>query len=260
MKKWYLKKIFVLPIVCIIVFILVGETAESGGGGGILLLFFVGLIFWVVRKLKKSRNRAEYSIVATFDDMGNNARDAVRAQQFHEQRKQDLEGMETVYLDLETTGLDPLNDEILEISIINDDGDILVNSLVRPLNRKRWPKAQEIHGISYAMVKNAPTLEELKPKIQAAVKGKHIVIYNKNFDLKFLPFLKYHPARYKSCCMERYAQYKQPSVYGRKYSKLIDAASETGYEWQGDAHRALADTFATRHLWQWLNEKNAQLT
>jgi DNA polymerase III epsilon subunit-like protein len=36
--------------------------------------------------------------------------------------------MRTVYLDLETTGLDPRTDEILEIGILDDAGTVLVDS------------------------------------------------------------------------------------------------------------------------------------
>jgi hypothetical protein len=40
--------------------------------------------------------------------------------------------MRTTFLDLETTGLDPVRDEILEIGILDDGGEILLDSLVRP--------------------------------------------------------------------------------------------------------------------------------
>ena len=38
---------------------------------------------------------------------------------------------ETVYLDLETTGLYPPDDEILEIAVVDDAGAVLLHSLVR---------------------------------------------------------------------------------------------------------------------------------
>jgi len=50
-----------------------------------------------------------------------------------------------VYLDLETTGLDPAADEILEIGILADDGTVLLDSLVRPIRHRTWPRAQTIH-------------------------------------------------------------------------------------------------------------------
>lgn len=38
----------------------------------------------------------------------------------------------TVYLDTEGTGLDSVTDTVLEISIVNDDGVAVLDSLVRP--------------------------------------------------------------------------------------------------------------------------------
>ena len=46
-----------------------------------------------------------------------------------------------VYIDTETTGL-YIGDEIVEIAIINDD-EVLLNSLVKPVNHTCWPDAQE---------------------------------------------------------------------------------------------------------------------
>jgi DNA polymerase-3 subunit epsilon len=45
--------------------------------------------------------------------------------------------MRTVFLDLETTGLDPRTDEILEIGILDDAGRVLLDSLVRPERHRR---------------------------------------------------------------------------------------------------------------------------
>ena len=55
--------------------------------------------------------------------------------------------MRTVFLDLETTGLDPRTDEILEIGILDDAGRVLLDSLVRPERHRRWPGAEAIQGV-----------------------------------------------------------------------------------------------------------------
>lgn len=57
-------------------------------------------------------------------------------------------------LDTETTGLD-YDDKIVEIAVIDLDGNVLINTLVDP--NKAIPKeATEIHGIANKMVENAP--------------------------------------------------------------------------------------------------------
>ena len=156
-----------------------------------------------------------------------------------------------VFLDTETTGIRG-RQEVLEIAIIDAEGKILVNSLVRPSYRKRWPDAQAIHGISPVNVVDAPTLDILMPSIINAVKGKNVVIYNARFDLKFLPEVKEN-AGAVYCCMLRYAKFKGDwNEYYNDYRwhKLTVAARHIGYRFEGDAHRALADCQATRAVWQ----------
>ena len=70
--------------------------------------------------------------------------------------------MRTVYLNLETTGLNSAEDEIVEIGILADNGEPIIDSLVRPQRHRSWPNAQRIHGISPADVQGAPILEELR--------------------------------------------------------------------------------------------------
>jgi DNA polymerase-3 subunit epsilon len=84
--------------------------------------------------------------------------------------------MRTVFLDLETIGLDPRTDEILEIGILDDAGNVLLDSLVRPARHRRWRGAAAIHGIAPKDVANAPTLDELRPRIVAAVHDALVVI------------------------------------------------------------------------------------
>lgn len=171
-----------------------------------------------------------------------------------------IASLEVVYLDTETTGLKaPPKDEIVEIAIIDDAGKILLNSLVKPTYRKRWNDAQDIHGITPKMVADAPTLEELAPQIEEAIRGKHLVIYNAKYDMKYLePMI--NAAEHISCCMLCYGRYigewnDRHNHY--KWHKLTAAAKKAGHVWEGDAHRALADTQATRTVWHWLKSKKA---
>lgn len=97
-----------------------------------------------------------------------------------------------VVIDFETTGIknpmeDEKYDEIVSVSIIDQDGNVLLNSLCKPQRRKTWAKAQEIHGISPAMVKNQPSFEELFPAIKAILyKAKMVIAYNIAFEMNFL--------------------------------------------------------------------------
>ena len=101
----------------------------------------------------------------------------------------DIPKEEVVCLDLETTGLYPHEtDEVLQISICDGTGLLLLDSYIRPEKRKRWPNAEGIHGITPAMVKDSPTLKELGDLIYSILDGCTLLIgYNiRNFDLEFL--------------------------------------------------------------------------
>jgi len=153
--------------------------------------------------------------------------------------------MKTVYLDLETTGFSTVNDEILEVAIIDDKGRVLVDSLIRPESCDQWSRAEGIHGISPDMVAGAPALHEIKTTIMHALKGKRVVIYNSDFDTRFLPIEQWSGS--VECCMRRWARY-----IGIK-QKLEVAAKEVGYRFEG-LHRALADCKATLAVWKYLEK------
>ena len=54
-----------------------------------------------------------------------------------------------ICFDTETTGLDAGGrDEILQLSIVDGTGAVLFSDYVRPEHRQRWPKAQEVNGIT----------------------------------------------------------------------------------------------------------------
>ncbi|MDC1394928.1 3'-5' exonuclease [Bacteroidia bacterium] len=91
-----------------------------------------------------------------------------------------------VILDTETTGLKK-NDVILQLGLIDLDGNVLMDTLIKPSKRKRFSaSATAIHGISMASVKNAPTFSELYPEIRRVIRDRELLIYNAPFDVRIL--------------------------------------------------------------------------
>ena len=151
--------------------------------------------------------------------------------------------MKTIYLDTETTGLSD-HDEIVELTIIDDNGEPLINTLVKPINHTRWPKAQDVHGISPMDVRNAPTQTQISGKIRDVIRDTRVVIYNAPYDSQYLPELE--DAIEVRCAMREFADFNKS-----KWLKLVNATKIVGYEWEG-AHRALADTKALRAVWKFI--------
>lgn len=95
--------------------------------------------------------------------------------------------VEFATLDLETTGLKPGTDRVLEIGIVRSDADGQVlgefSTLVNPL-RDVGPTS--IHGISAGAVSEAPTFAEMLPEVARMLNGAVLVAHNARFDVRFL--------------------------------------------------------------------------
>lgn len=171
-----------------------------------------------------------------------------------------MESKNTVFLDTETTGLNGgRGDEVIEIAIIDGNGDVLLNTLVKPVTLSEWPDAQQINGISPDDVNDSPSLELLMPQIIDIIKDKIVIIYNSGFDVSFFPASTFNNSNVE-CCMLRFSERIgewNDRRGGYRWHKLVAAADHVGYVWSGDPHRALADTLATRSVWQWLDATEA---
>ena len=163
--------------------------------------------------------------------------------------------LKPVYLDTETTGLDP-TDQIVEICIVDHDGAILLDSLVKPTGRIP-ASATRIHGITDSMVRKSPSWPDLWPQVEAALAGRRIAIYNADFDVRLLQ--QSHLCHRMSwpvdplsafCVMRLYAQFRGEwnSRYGSyRWQTLETAVTQCRINGLiAPAHRAQADTLAAR--------------
>lgn len=95
--------------------------------------------------------------------------------------------IKTIIFDTETTGLNPREDEIIQISIIDGLGNVLINELVHPYWKKSWSEAARVNGITPDRVANAPYPHELIPKVKGIFAAADLLVaYNNQFDLNFL--------------------------------------------------------------------------
>ncbi len=93
-----------------------------------------------------------------------------------------------VAVDIETTGLDPQRDDIIEIAVVRfDEQEILDqwSSLVDP-GRDIPPFITQLTGITQEMVRNAPGIFSLRSKLRSLFGDDVIVGHNVSFDMGFL--------------------------------------------------------------------------
>jgi DNA polymerase III epsilon subunit-like protein len=92
-----------------------------------------------------------------------------------------------VLIDLETTGVNPRRDRIIEIAAIRyEPGQptLLLDSLVRTEGLEVGPT--HVHGIVPEMLADAPTFAELLPALRAVAEGATMVAHNASFEHGFL--------------------------------------------------------------------------
>lgn len=180
--------------------------------------------------------------------------DAVR----RAQRERDLR---PVYLDTETTGLEAW-DEIIEICVLDHDGSVRVDTLVKPRGRIS-ASAQQVHGLTSGQVAHAPAWAEVWPQVQAAIAGRRVLIYNAEFDLRMLRQTHTaHGLRWASpagtqfvCLMKLYAQFYGERRYGAYRWQSLEQARRQCRLPLPNAHRARDDALLARAILHYMAEQ-----
>ncbi len=94
-----------------------------------------------------------------------------------------------VYLDFETTGLDPFGgDRVCEVGLVRVRGgrvEAEFSTLVNP-GRPISPGAAAVNGLTDRMLAGAPRFGEVMPRLLDLIAGTTLVAHNAPFDLNFL--------------------------------------------------------------------------
>lgn len=145
-----------------------------------------------------------------------------------------------VVVKLATTGSDTYADEIIQLTLVDGNGRILLDTLVKPQWNLTWPEAEKIDGITPAMTANAPTAEELSYYVRCIfASADTIVSYNwKDFDRLLLqpwyvvPRDNVYPVDLMTLISHLHGEYNE-EFHNHKYMSRAEAVKyyeDRGYE------------------------------
>jgi len=162
-----------------------------------------------------------------------------------------------VALDIETTGLSPDKDAIIEIGAVrfHPGGEVSAtwSSLVNP-DRPLPFRIQQLTGITQADLAGAPSLFQVLPALSRFVGDATIVGHNVGFDLDFL---NRHGALVTNPRIDTFELASILMPHADRYN-LGRLAEELGISFP-TRHRALEDAMATKELFLAMVERASQL-
>ena len=154
-----------------------------------------------------------------------------------------------VVFDLETTGLSPVNDTIIEIGAVKVvNGEIVdrFSEFVNP-QRKIPQNIVELTSITDEMVENADTIDVVLPKFMDFIEGSALVAHNATFDVGFVTAAAQKlEIPFKACFIDTVAM-SRALLTDIKNHKLNTVAAHLGISLENH-HRAVDDATATGHI------------
>ena len=159
-----------------------------------------------------------------------------------------------VCLDLETTGLDPKKDKIIEIGAVrvrNGETDAILETFVNP-GRALEERITELTGIVDERLKDAPDIREILPELLDFIGDDILLGHSVLFDYSFV----------KRAAVNEKLTFEKNGIDTLKLARkfLPDLESRSleflcrHFEIEHSAHRAIADAKATSALYKKLAE------
>lgn len=176
--------------------------------------------------------------------------DRHRAEHYHMDRSRVL------FFDLELTGVYN-HDEILSITIVDANGKLIMDTLVKPAHTKKWKRTEKIHGITPDMVVDAPLLVDIIPEIKAIfAEMDHLIAYGVSTDYSHIKYI-YDTEEEREelhskvrCCANEFVRFASEHHPDLEHASLVDAMECLGIDWDGIPHSSIADTYACMRVWE----------
>jgi DNA polymerase III subunit epsilon len=123
-----------------------------------------------------------------------------------------------VFIDTETTGA-RRSSEIVEICIVDEQGQTLFRSLINPTTEIE-AIASTVHGLTRKHVKDAPRYSELHDEVMQHLHNRVVIAYSVSFDMRLLKqtancYKFTFPELHTGCLMYAYAKYRGEYVEQR---------------------------------------------
>ncbi len=164
-------------------------------------------------------------------------------------------------IDLETTGINPAVDRIIEVAIVKimpDGTQTVKRKLINP-EMEIAPESTAIHGITNEMVAHAPTFKQVANELRQFIDRADLVGYNSNrFDIPMLAEeflragLEFNTSTYRLIDVQRIYHKMEPRTLSAAYKFYCDKQLE-------NAHSAEADAMATWEIFAAQIEKYPEL-
>lgn len=173
--------------------------------------------------------------------------------------KQDLE--KVIVIDTETTGLHR-KDEILQLSIINGLGKVLLNEFYKPRHKRFWKRAMAVNGITPKSTQDKEPMSDSFEKITKILNNAEVVVgYNTPFDLNMLKHngiklrkdIKVHDVM---TTFMKIKNVRKENGHLKRF-KLADCAEHYGFKVEPTEHLhdSLTDVKATLHCYLSIDPK-----
>jgi|GEM_PF-1194617 len=179
---------------------------------------------------------------------------AIKSEPRYQAGKQALAWLadDALIMDFETTGLGE-DAQAIEMCVVNNKGETVFSRRIRPTVAIH-PAAQQVHGISMAMLEQEQQWKDISEEVERLLSNRYLITYNADYDMGILRQTQKAFGlslswidTIKPLCAMKLAQsaYQSP-----KFLKLRLVIDKERLTWRGDAHTASADTLA---VFDWLS-------
>lgn len=167
----------------------------------------------------------------------------------------------TVFLDIETTSYNDnsakYDNDILQVSIIDENEDVLIDQYCKPRKKESWENASKINSIYFSTVSDCPRFLDVKPYVQDIFeRADKIVVFDYYFVKDYLEKYKFdlHKFRLTTPVYELRQYNVAHGIENPKWMTLENAADQ--FDLIYDRNNSLEDARAILKIYNFIEEQN----